>query len=367
MSTSPIITLTQGSPTNDMIPKQLIETATEEALSDYSFKMLQYGNVWGFTPLREAIAAEYNFPVKQVIIGNGSIALLAQVAAYCLKAGDVVLVENPTYFRAKIIFETLGATVIGVTQDADGINLEEFEAKIKQYRPKMFYIVPDFHNPTGVTTSFEKRQKIAELAQAYDFLIHEDSAYYSLRYEGKNIPQIRELAPEHTLTSGSFSKLICPSLRTGWLLMPEKISQDLATYIENRIISPNYFSEGIIAKLISRPSYQEHLALLKKTYLERRKNALAILEREFEGIEARWNKPEGGYFIGLWLERTDVTLWDAGAQFGYKIINGDEFHVGTATESFVRLPFCSAQSDDFEEGIKRLVKAFKSLSAVKSR
>ena len=352
------ITLTQGAPTADMTPQSLIVDAVASAHRQYDMAMMRYGNAQGFAPLRHWLATQFESDPDQFIIGNGSINLLAMLTEHYIRENDVVLVENPTYYRAKVLFEAVGAQVIPISLDVDGMDTDRLANIIERHTPKLLYIVPDFHNPTGITTSLEKRQAIAHLAQKNDVLIYEDNAYWSLRYAGTPLPQVRTFAPEHTITSGSFSKLLTPALRTGWIHIPKAIKATLMQYIENRTISPNFFSQATIAAIVQQPQYVQHIAHLRKIYLKRRNHALQTLDHYLATLDATWTQPDGGFFIGLWLPRTKRPIWEVARENGLVVINGDKFFVDKPGQDFVRLPFCSVDEERFRIGIQRLAQAY---------
>ncbi len=181
--------------------------------------LLQYGGSRGFTPLQEELAEDYkNVTEDQILVSNGSLQILDIITKLYVDPEDHVIAERPSYDRSITIFDRAGRRVVGVDLQKDGIDLEKFERILDTYRPGLFYTIPDFHNPTGVTTSREKREKIAKIAAEKGTLIVEDSPYRRLRYRGEDQPTIRSFEPENVLKISSFSKLICPGIRVGWAM-----------------------------------------------------------------------------------------------------------------------------------------------------
>ena len=350
------ISFTRGIPPDEMLPQDLIARGASQALATYGTKALQYGPSWGFQPLREWLSDYLACPVEQIITGNGSINLLAYLVEYLVQPGDVVLVENPTYDRARVLLEKRGAKVLAVETDDDGPDPDQLESLLRAHRPRLFYLIPDFNNPSGVCTSLERRQAIAALAQEHDLLLVEDSAYYDLRFDDVKIPRLRQFAPEHCVTLGSFSKLIAPGLRTGWMMLPGHLAKDLAQHIQDASICPVYFSEACVAQIVQHADYAIHLKGLITTYRGRRDAMLRHLAAHLGSFEARWNHPQGGFFIGLWLPPTERPIWEISAAEGLSLLNGDGFFVGREKTNFVRLPFCSLNDDQMEAGMARMAR-----------
>lgn len=352
-----IISLARGVPIHAMMPVDLLARSSQRALKEDSQAALPYGSVYGYEPLRQWLAQHNDCAADRIIIGNGSMNLIANWAQHYIHPGDYALVESPTYDRALTILRSLGAQVIGLEQHSDGIDPDELAAYIKQYRIKMAYLIPDFNNPSGVSTSDEKRRAIAQLAQQHDFMIVEDGAYSSLRYVGERIPPIRHYAPEHTVSTGSFSKLLAPGLRTGWMVMPENRTQEFATFLLNTYISPNQFAQATIAKAVTSDDFGPHLDFLHKTYLHLLRLTQAALTEHLAPLGVTWTQPEGGFFMGLNLPPTKKPIWDAAPDYGLQLVNGDAFFTLPQSTNFVRLPFCSLTENEVSDGIGRLAKA----------
>ena len=239
------INFTRGVPANESFPLDEVASAAIDALKARGAAMLQYGPSAGFQPLREWIAQWQGVSADRVLTGNGSLQIVEFLCLGLLKPGDVVFTENPTYDRTITMLRRHGLQVVGIPLDADGPNLAALEAAIQQHKPKVFYLIPDFQNPSGTTCSGAKRKAVAALAERYDFLIVEDAPYRPLRYRGQEEPSIYSLAPERTLFMCSFTKLIAPGVRTGFMIGRPDIIQKLAKVAEDTYISPGYLAQGI--------------------------------------------------------------------------------------------------------------------------
>jgi 2-aminoadipate transaminase len=198
---------------------------------------------------------------------------------------------------------------VGIPLEMDGVDLAAFEAAIKKETPKLFYIVPDFQNPAGVTTWVEKRQRIARLAREYGFLIVEDAPYRFLRYQGENLPRFLELVPEKTLHISSFSKIMSPGLRVGFLIGPKDIMPKFHQWSEDTYIHPTLVTEGIVYEYCRRGLLEPNIESLKALYAPRKACMLKMLDKYCDTHMADVNfiRPEGGILfipqpsrIGRW-------------------------------------------------------------------
>jgi DNA-binding transcriptional MocR family regulator len=361
------INFTRGVPANESFPLEEVATAAIDGLKARGPAMLQYGPSAGFQPLREWIAQWQGVTLDRVMTGNGSLQIVEFLCLGLLEPGDVVFTESPTYDRTITMLRRHGAQIVGIPLEADGPDMAALDAALKQHRPKLFYLIPDFQNPAGTTCSAAKRRRLAELAAAHDFLIVEDAPYRPLRYRGVEEPSIYSLAPERTLFMCSFTKLIAPGVRTGFIVGRPDLIQVLAKVAEDTYISPGYLAQGITYEWCRRGLLTPQIERLKQLYLPRLDACLAALDKYMPGaVDAR---PDGGFFISLTLP--DGVLTSAvraeGAKRGLNLSDGLAFFPNGGGERFLRLPFCALSPSDIEEGVKRLAQSVEaSREAVKS-
>lgn len=354
--TEPIIKLTRGVPPCESFPKEQLAEVAAEALAEYGDIILQYGPSRGFHPLRRLIADEKGCPVDHVIVGQGSLQLVDLYARMVIQPGDVVYVEEPTYDRTLVVLRRAGARVVGFPLQADGPDVDAMAARLEQgERPLFFYVIPDFQNPSGTVLSEEKRGRIAELAQRYGFWVMEDVPYRRLRYRNAQPPAFLDLAPQRTIQLSSYSKLIAPGLRTGYLVAPAEVTNPLAKYAEDTYINTSYFNQAMVYCFTRSGGLDSHLAGLKQLYGARLDAMLAALERRFAGL-ASWAQPDGGFFIGMTLDRpVDVADLQARARrAGLELTDGRGFFCNGGGENFIRLPFCALTPEQIDAGIDRL-------------
>ena len=357
MSTFESINFTRGVPANESFPLDEIREAAGAVLKDHGASILQYGPAAGFGPLREWIAGWQNVRPDQVLTGNGSLELVEFLCRQMVKPGDTVFTESPTYDRSILVFRRHGAEVIGIPLENDGPNIGALEAALKKRVPKFFYVIADFQNPAGATCSYSKRQQIADLSRRYGFLILEDAPYRMLRYRGAEEPTIYALAPEQTLHMSSFTKLIAPGVRVGFMLGDAARITAVAKVAEETYISPGYFAHGVTWEWCRRGLLLPQIERLKALYAPRLKACLDAVERTMPEVQA--TRPEGGFFVSLTLpEGTSTTdVRAAAAKHNLHLTDGLAFFPNGGGDRFLRLPFCALTPPQIEEGVKRLAQA----------
>jgi DNA-binding transcriptional MocR family regulator len=359
------INFTRGVPANESFPLDEVIDAAQAALRGNGAAMLQYGPSAGFQPLREWLAEWQKVTPDAVLTGNGSLQLIEFLCLHLIRPGDVVFTESPTYDRTITMLRRHGATVKSIRLEADGPDLAALEKALAAQVPKFFYVIPDFQNPAGATCSRTKRQRIAALAQQHGFLIVEDAPYRLLRYRGVEEPTLFELAPERTLHMSSFTKLIAPGVRTGFMIGPPPIIAKLAKVAEDTYISPGYVAQGITFEWLRRGLLPPQLERLKKLYAPRLEACLASLDRHMPDASA--TRPEGGFFISLTLPEgvltTEVRKEAAGR--GLNLADGLAFFPEGGGERFVRLPFCALTPQQIDEGVSRLAASVEAVRGVR--
>jgi DNA-binding transcriptional MocR family regulator len=348
------INFTRGVPANESFPIDEVIQAATAALQKHGVAMLQYGPASGFLPLREWIAQWQGVPVDRVLIANGSLQLVEFLCLGLLERGDLVFTESPTYDRTIALLRRCGATVAGIPMESDGPDLEALERALARRVPKLFYSIPDFQNPTGATCSEAKRRRIVSLAERHGFLLVEDAPYRLLRYRGRPEPTLYELAPERTLHMGSFTKLIAPGVRIGFIVARADLAAKLTKTAEDTYISPGYVAQGIANEWCRSGLLQPQIERLKRLYAPRLDACLASLDSHMP--TAMPTRPDGGFFVSLTLPEgvsTNAARNEAAAR-GLNLSDGLAFFPEGGGEQFLRLPFCALSPPEIDEGIRRL-------------
>ncbi len=351
-----VIRFTRGVPATESFPTTQLAECAVTALAEQGSVILQYGQAYGLPVLREIIAREAGVDNGRVIIGNGSLQLLDLCARLLVSPGSVAYVEQPSYDRTLTVLRRCGARLVGFPVQEDGPDIDQLEDRLKQgERPVLFYIIPDFQNPTGAVISFHKRQRIASLAREYEFWIIEDIPYRKLRYRGEEHPTIFSMAPERTILLSSYSKLISPGLRVGYLVAPTSLVDALARMAEDTYINASYLNQAIVAQFIRQGWLEPQISRLKALYeprLDATLNALASYMTDL----ATWFRPEGGFYVGVILNgtvRADELLKLA-QEANLLLTDGRGFFAEGSGDNFIRIPFCALTPEEIEIGIARL-------------
>jgi DNA-binding transcriptional MocR family regulator len=354
MSNLKPINFTRGVPAVESFPIDDVIESAAVVLKQHGASVLQYGSSLGFMPLREWIAHWQGVSVDQTLVGNGSLQIFDFLCLSLLQPGDVVFTEAPTYDRVITLLKRRGVQVVGISLEADGPNIDVLEAELKRHPPKFFYIIPDFQNPSGATCSGAKRRRLVELAEAFDFMLVEDSPYRHLRYRGLDEEPLFKLAPQRVLHMSSFSKLISPGLRVGFLLGDTQVLAQAAKVAEDTYISPNYLAHGVAYEWCRQGRLEPQIEKLKALYALRLDACLAAIDRHMPDAQA--TRPDGGFFVSVTLPEGAQTtaVRAAAARRNLNLTNGLGFFPTGGGERFLRLPYCALTPDEIDEGISRL-------------
>lgn len=357
---SETIAFTRGVPPAEAFPTDQIAACFDAVIRNDTSVVLQYGQQAGYPALRQALAAEYNVDVQEIMVSNGSLSLQDLVAGHLIKSGTTVLTEQPSYDRAITTFRRRGAQVIGIPLETDGISVERLEAAVKQQVPAFIYLVPDFQNPAGATLSLEKRRAVIDLANRYNFWIIEDIPYRKLRYQGDNLPMLREIDPQRTITMSSFSKLLSPGMRVGYMVAPANLVKTVTSLGEDTYLSPVLPTQAAVAEFIKRGWLDSNIEALKTLYRPRWETMTKAAQTHLRG--AQIFTADGGFFLSVMLpgsaNTTDLVarakernlLLTAGQSFFADTDDGESIN----GERFVRLPFCAVTPEQINEGMQRL-------------
>ncbi|MBN3781186.1 PLP-dependent aminotransferase family protein [Burkholderia sp. Ac-20345] len=348
------IDLSRGVPDPRTFPVDSLRAMAASALARDADRMLQYGPAFGYPPLREFIASWFDSAMSNVLVGHGSLELFNFICDAYLQPGDVVFVERPTYDRAITTLRQHGVKIVGIDVGADGICIDAFERELKRHQPKLVYLIPDFQNPTGACMSVDARRAMVRWAREYRFLLVEDGPYGFLRYRGTPLPSLRSMAPDLTLHLSSFTKLISPGVRTGFLVAPEDVVKRVASVAERHYITPSFFAQGIIAAWCEDGRLAPQLDRLKQLYGPRLDTCLQAIEHYLPG--RLFVRPDGGFFASLRLgARIDEqSLQAAAREAGLVLSSGRAFFDAQPGYRFLRVPFCALDAADITEGMRRL-------------
>ncbi|MFQ5614549.1 MAG: PLP-dependent aminotransferase family protein, partial [Anaerolineae bacterium] len=354
MTTREPINFTRGVPATESFPIEQMVASSKAALEKYGSTILQYGKSYGFLPLREWLAGWHNVEVDQILTANGSLQIVEFLCYHFLQPGDVVFTEAPTYDRTVTLLHRHRANIVGIPLEADGPDIEALEDALRRHTPKFFYVIPDFQNPSGATCSLAKRRRLVELAGQHGFWLLEDAPYRPLRYRGQAEPSLFELAPERVLHMLSFSKLIGPGPRVGFVIGPAALLADVAKIAEDTYITPSLLAQGTVYEFCRGGYLEPQIERLKALYAPRLEATLRALDRHLPEAEA--TRPDGGFFLSVTLPE-GVSTAEVRARAADKNLNladGQAFFPGGGGERFLRLPYCALTPAQLNEGVSRL-------------
>lgn len=361
-----VINFAGGLPAPELFDREGIAAAFRDVLAETPAQALQYSTTEGEPALRTGVAARLSArglatDADDLLVTTGSQQALSLLATALLDPGDTVLVEDPCYLAALQAFGLAGARVVPVPGDADGVDARALEELVARERPKLFYTVPTFQNPTGRTLPAERRAAVAQVAARRGVWIVEDDPYGELRYEGRRLPWIASYpgAEDRTVLLGSFSKVMAPGIRLGWLRAPAalrracavaKQAADLHTPTVNQLAAARYLT-GLDA----------HVARVGDVYRQRRDAMLAGLPAALPH-GSTWNRPEGGMFLWVRLPQSyDTTaLLPKVVRQDVAYVPGAPFYAGEPDRSTLRLCFVTQTPREIEEGLRRLGEGLRS-------
>ena len=357
-----------GQPSADLLPVDLIRRAAGDFLESAQPLELNYGERQGEAGFREALASflteGYGSPVPadSLFVSGGNSQALDFICAHFARQGDLVFIEEPSYFLAHRIFSDHGLHAVGIPVDGDGLRIDALQAELSRHRPALLYTIPSFHNPGGQSLSAARRRKLVELSEEYGFVVVADEVYQLLHYFEAPPPALGTMIDSGKVFSlGSFSKIMAPGLRLGWIQAAAPLMQKLLeTGVVNSGGSLSHFSSQVMRQALELGLQQENLERVRSKY-RRRVEAMDSALREELGRFARWQRPAGGYFF--WLEcRPDIdttALREKAPAYETGFQPGENFSCGSNFRNCLRLSFAHYGCDDIREGVARLGALFR--------
>ena len=324
----------------------------------------------GYTPLRESIGHILSSQgvvahPDSVLITSGSQQALTLVVQLLLKAGDTVITENPTYDGALRLFRAQGVRVVSCPTDARGMQVDALEALVKQHQPKLIYTIPNFQNPTGASLSIPRRRALVALADRFNIPVVEDDFVGDLRYEGQTQPALKALDPGgRVIYVGTFSKLLMPGLRIGYLVVEGPVYRRLVELKRFNDLCTGTLIQRALEAYVTVGRYHAHLRRLCRVYRKRRDHMIQAVERHLSGCTVAV-PPHGGLFVWLRLPRelSATELLPVALQEGVEFTPGSRFFANAGEgERYLRLNFAVATLEEIDVGVRRLQGALERLS-----
>ena len=351
-----------GNPDFELLPVGLLQKSAQEYFKTSDPRTLQYGLEAGDGYFRQSLAdflaRRYgsNVDPELLFVTAGASSALDLICSLYTQPGDVIFVEEPTYFLALRIFADHGLEAVPIPMDEDGLVMDVLEQRIAEYHPRFIYTIPVFQNPSGITLSPERRQKLVQLAQREGFLVVADEAYQFLTYSPVHPPSFADFTRdvEQIISVNSFSKILAPGLRLGWVQAHRVVFERLSScgLLESGG-GMNPYTSALVRGVIDSGALDENITDLQMEY-SRRLNAMdAALKKHLSGAE--YTAPEGGFFF--WVKIPGLAaaeLRRKASKFGVDFRQGNLFSSRNGMQEYLRLGFCFYDVKEIEEGITRL-------------
>ena len=369
-----IISFAAGNPSPESFPVDELARLAEEIFANESTTALQYSITEGYPPLRNAIAERQKVRFGEtmvrendsvLVVSGGQQGIELACKVFC-NEGDAVICENPSFIGSLNSFRSNGATPVGVPMENDGISLTELE-KALQSTPnaKLMYLIPTFHNPSGITMSLEKRLGVLELARKYDIVIIEDNPYGELRFAGEDLPTLKSLDTDgRVIYCSSFSKILSAGMRVGFVVADATICAKMTVAKQGEDVHTNIFFQMLCYKYMTGCDLNAHIAKINDIYRHKCNLMLECLDKYIPKDKVEFTRPEGGLFIWGTVKNTDdaSNVVKLAIEKKVAVVPGTAFNCDTEAKSpSFRLNYSTPSDEQIVEGVKRLGEVFAAL------
>ena len=359
-----VVSLAGGMPFVSALPQELIVSSMERVMRAQGPTALQYGSGQGIPALREHILEVMSLEgihgsVDNVVTSTGSQQALDLVAKLFIDPGDVILAESPSYVGALGVFRSYQASVVHVAMDEEGLIPEALRQTIAHLRGqgrriKFLYVIPNFHNPAGVTLAADRRPEILEICRTNEILVLEDNPYGLLHFDEPAPNALRSLDEDGVIYLGSFSKTLAPGFRVGWALAPHAIREKLILAAESAILSPSSFSQLVVSEYLSTTDWRAQIDTFRGVYRERKDAMIEALGEHLPQLS--WTNPNGGFYV--WVTMPDMLdskqMLPRAVKELVAYTPGTAFFADGRGRRAMRLSFCYPTPDAIRVGIRRL-------------
>lgn len=364
-----VISFAAGYPAKELFPREELEKAFVHRSQASDLNLYQYASVEGYAPLRQKIAdfvrntGVSDVTVDQLFLTQGAQQGISLLADLFLDIGDGVVVEGPSYIGALQAFESRQPTFYEMQMQNDGPDLDQLEAIVKKHPVKLVYTIPTFQNPTGVCMSLEKRQRMAQLAAQYNFLVIEDDPYRELRYSGASLPPIKSFDRSgNVVLLGSFSKILSPALRVGWMVA----DQSILALVNGLRSASDFQSSNVVLQMIDQYLEEnqlvEHIAEICSVYGKRNMAMQEALTR-YLPQNCSFSKPEGGFFIWLTLPENLTAKSLLTADCPVSFIESSQLYETSRQANQMRLNFTGVTEEEIDKGCRLLAQRIRNASS----
>jgi 2-aminoadipate transaminase len=361
-----VISFAGGLPNPKLFPVKEFADACRKVLLLDGENVLQYSTTEGYLPLREFVAERYfikrglQASPDEILITNGSQQGLDLIGKVFLNKGDRIVIERPGYLGAIQAFCIFEPEFVPVPLLDDGMDIGLLEKALKANQTKLFHTVINFQNPSGVTYSRQKREKLADIIKSYNMILVEDNPYGELRFMGEDLPSMKSYLPDGTVVLGSFSKVVTPGLRLGWICAAPDVMEKIVVAKQSSDLHSNYLSQRAVYQYLIDNDLDEHILKIREVYKKQRDLMVAMIEEHFPQ-EIKCTKPEGGMFLWVTLPEniSSLHLFKLATEKNVAFVPGKAFYVDGGGDNTLRLNFSNSDEQKIEDGIKRLAKVIK--------
>ena len=357
-----VISFAGGLPNPKFIPVQAIAEAIEITLKEQGAGALQYYSSEGHPPLRQWIAEQYAAEglavnPQQILITTGSQQGLDLIGKVLIDPGEKVVVEDPTYIAALQAFGLYEPAIRPVPMDSDGIDPKQLRSEIAA-GARLVYCMPNFQNPTGISYSAARRAEVVEFIRGSGAVLIEDDPYGRLRFNGQSLPPMAHELPNQIILLGSFSKIIAPGMRLGWICAPMELMDKFIIAKQAVDLHSENLGQWVIHRLVTSGNFENHLRAIREAYGRQCRAMIDAIER-YLPPDAQCTRPEGGMFLWLTLPKSvpAVQLFERAIKLGVAFVPGVAFFAGGGGENMMRLNFSNCDEVRITEGIRRLASA----------
>lgn len=350
-----------GLPNPSLFPVSELSKCAEKLFRERGMEALQYGASEGYYPLRELIAKRYNerqnlnITAENILITNGSQQALDLIGKVFIDPGDQILLERPTYLGALQCFGMFEPVYREVNFDENGLDINQLKLELTKGDIKLFYSVPNFQNPTGGRYSVQNRIEIAATLQEYEMITIEDDPYGEISFSEDFFPTLYSFNPDETVLLGSFSKVISPGLRVGWIVANKEFISKITIMKQASDLHTSNLTQQILYEYLTTYDLDQHISQIRRVYKNQRDVMIAAIQKFFPA-DVRYTKPDGGMFIWLILPKRFKAreFLQQAMDKGIVFVPGDTFYASKPDEQTLRLNFSNVPEDKITKSMQTL-------------
>ncbi len=365
LSSAPdIIPFSAGNPSPEAFPKETVAKITTEIMEENPIGALQYSVTEGYTPLRDYLKKymkeKYNIGTEEddLIITCGAQQVMSLSATSLAGEGDTILCESPSFVGSLNALKLTGAKLVGIPMESDGMDISALEKAIEENTNiRLLYVIPNFQNPTGITTSLEKRKAIYEIAKKNNILIIEDNPYGELYFDEAPPESIKSMDKDGiVIYAGSFSKVLAPGLRVGWCIAPKPLIAKFTAIKQTQDVHSNILAQMLAYKFITEHDFEGHLQYLREIYTKKANFFMSLMDKHI-APEITYQKPTGGLFVWCRLpEGVDMPAFCTRSvkEFKTAVVPGSAFDIAPQKNQYFRINYSTPTNEQIEKGMAYL-------------